>query len=55
MRAFIHFTLTAKRLEDEGPVKLKGKWIHDAPQAKLLGVTMDRELRYHAHVARAAE
>lgn len=52
--ALLHFTRTAKRLEDRGPLYIKGKWIIDLPQAKLLGVMMDWGLRYHAHLARAA-
>lgn len=49
--ALIHFTRTAKRLDDKDPLQVKGKWIEDRPQARLLGVVMDRGLRYHEHVA----
>jgi len=51
----IHFTRAVGRLEDKRPLQVKGKVVDDVPQAKLLGVVMDRGLRYHTHMVRAAK
>ncbi|KAM4067345.1 endonuclease-reverse transcriptase domain-containing protein [Hirsutella rhossiliensis] len=49
----IHFTRIAERDTDE-PLTVKGKEIKPEKSVKLLGVVMDKALRFKEHIARAA-
>ncbi|EFY94484.2 hypothetical protein MAA_10063 [Metarhizium robertsii ARSEF 23] len=51
--AIIHFTKTAKKLSHD-PFTIKGRDIHPKDHVKILGVIMDRRLKYKQHIARAA-
>ncbi len=52
--SFIHFT---RRQEDDMPstLTMKGDVIHLQNEVKVLGVILDRKLRFKAHMARAAK
>jgi len=52
--AFIHFT---RRREDDmqSTLTMKGELIHPQNEVKVLGVVLDRKLRFKAHIARAAK
>jgi len=49
----IHFTRNTARLSDITS-NIKGQEVRPAAEVKLLGVIMDRELRYKSHMALAA-
>jgi len=49
----IHFTRNGARLSNV-TVNIKGQEVQPATEVKLLGVVMDRELRYRNHMALAA-
>src|SRR5271169_2442791 len=44
----IHFTTNGK-LKTEAPIEIDGVTIHPAEEAKYLGVTFDKKLKYRAH------
>jgi len=45
----IHFTGNGK-LKTEAPIEIDGVTIHPAEEAKYLGVTFDKKLKYRAHI-----
>ena len=51
--AYIHFTRNRER-QDNTPVTVGGKEIQPSEEVKILGVIMDKELRYRQHIHRAA-
>lgn len=51
--AIIHFTRNKER-SSEQPFSVKGDMVKPTESAKILGVVMDRELRYKQHIARTA-
>lgn len=51
--AIVHFTRCPQR-SSNAPYTIKGESIKPQESAKILGVILDRELRYKQHVARAA-
>ena len=53
--ALIHFTRTERRVQNAGPLQVKGVPVEASLQVKVLGVLMDQQLRYHMHAARTAK
>ncbi|EAQ84441.1 hypothetical protein CHGG_08455 [Chaetomium globosum CBS 148.51] len=51
--AIIHFTRNMERFSEQ-PFSVKGEVVKPKESAKILGVVMDRELRYKQHIARTA-
>jgi hypothetical protein len=51
--ALIHFTRNAARLSDTS-INIKGQEVRPAAEVKLLGVIIDRELRFRNHMALAS-
>jgi hypothetical protein len=51
--SIVHFTRIREKM-DGAPVVIKGREVHPKEVVKLLGVTMDGQLRYRRHIANAA-
>ncbi|EAQ85613.1 hypothetical protein CHGG_06866 [Chaetomium globosum CBS 148.51] len=51
--AIIHFTRNMERFSEQ-PFSVKGEVVKPKESAKILGVVMDREVRYKQHIARTA-
>jgi hypothetical protein len=49
----VHYTRNQQK-EDEGPITVKGQAVHPMDEMKVLGVLMDKQLRYKRHIANTA-